>query len=101
MPEDEHVAPKGLFEDTIFEGGLFGKSGGGGHGHAASSWAEHIEHNTKFGYFIFEEPANMDGIMGRCMGADAHLKSDTISHLFFHSSLNCKASIKTHALLLY
>jgi hypothetical protein len=56
MAEDTHEAPKGLFEDTIFEGGLFGASHGG-HAHKAATWAEHLEHNTKFGYFIFKELA--------------------------------------------
>ncbi|HVM73519.1 MAG TPA: hypothetical protein VMU13_01410 [Candidatus Paceibacterota bacterium] len=51
MADDKHAAPDGLFSGTIFEGGF---SGGHAESHEWEGWGHYIEHNTKFGHFIFE-----------------------------------------------
>ncbi|HUO55995.1 MAG TPA: hypothetical protein VMU27_00965 [Candidatus Paceibacterota bacterium] len=56
MPEEaahEHSSSKGLFEGTIFEGGLSGKEKHEEHEEHASEF-ERLKHETKIGYFIFE-----------------------------------------------
>lgn len=55
MPDEaghEHAAAKGVFEGTVFEGGLFGKKGHGEH-HAEGFGYEYVEH-TWLGHFLFE-----------------------------------------------
>ena len=55
MPAEEHEAPKGLFEGTIFEGGLGGKSSHAAHGgHDHGTWKTMLLDGTWFEHFIFE-----------------------------------------------
>ena len=53
MADDAHEAPSGLFEGTVFEGGLFGTAHADHEQHPLGSY-EYFAHNTKFGHFIFE-----------------------------------------------
>ncbi len=53
MAEDAHEAPSGLFGGTVFEEGLFGDSHGEHAVHPITSF-EYIQHNTWFGWFVFE-----------------------------------------------